>query len=263
MADKSEQLVLDALSQASLHPAGVPLYGSKSKPGLFPISAPGRQAAQRCQDEGYVRILRTEPKGRSTQEICAITEKGLAHLLNNTSPRHVLEDLVRALDARQAQFFELVATARQTQLGMEALRLIAQRVLEQIEGRTASASAGPNPQPEGKNWRTSALEHLARWQSAGASEDCALPALYRHVAHAHAGVSIGQFHDGLRELHEWGKIYLHPWTGPLYDMPEPPYALLIGHEILYYASLRQTQARNGLATVGAGAQAMPFYEFRD
>ena len=39
--------------------------------------------------------------------------------------------------------------------------------------------------------------------------------------------------------HDLGKIYLHPWTGPLYDIPEPPYALLIGHEIAYYASIRK------------------------
>ena len=48
-------------------------------------------------------------------------------------------------------------------------------------------------------------------------------------------LTIGSFHDGLRHLHEQQKIYLHPWTGPLYDLPEPSYALLIGHEVAYYA----------------------------
>ena len=28
------------------------------------------------------------------------------------------------------------------------------------------------------------------------------------------------------------------WTGPLYAIPEPPLALLVGHEIAYYASPR-------------------------
>ena len=53
-----------------------------------------------------------------------------------------------------------------------------------------------------------------------------------------ATLSIGQFHDGLRELHDREQVYLHPWTGPLYAMPEPAFALLIGHEIAYYASQR-------------------------
>jgi hypothetical protein len=51
-------------------------------------------------------------------------------------------------------------------------------------------------------------------------------------------LTIGLFHDGLRGLCEAQCIYLHPWTGPLYDMPEPALALLVGHEIAYYASFR-------------------------
>ena len=49
-------------------------------------------------------------------------------------------------------------------------------------------------------------------------------------------LTIGAFHDTLRALQTAGDIYLHPWTGPLYDIPEPPYALLVGHEVAYYAS---------------------------
>jgi hypothetical protein len=60
--------------------------------------------------------------------------------------------------------------------------------------------------------------------------------LYRHVSAAVSGLTIGAFHDTLRALQNAGEIYLHPWTGPLYDIPEPPYALLVGHEVSYYAS---------------------------
>jgi hypothetical protein len=51
-------------------------------------------------------------------------------------------------------------------------------------------------------------------------------------------LTIGRFHDGLRRLHDEGQAYLHPWTGPLYAMPEPAFALLVGHEVAYYASPR-------------------------
>ena len=50
--------------------------------------------------------------------------------------------------------------------------------------------------------------------------------------------TIGQFHDQLRLLHEQELIYLHPWTGPLSEIPEPATALLVGHGIAYYASVR-------------------------
>ena len=82
------------------------------------------------------------------------------------------------------------------------------------------------------------LSYLGRRQEAGASEDCPLPELFRHARQSSPGLTIGHFHDGLRRLHERGQVYLHPWTGPLYDLPEPAYALLVGHEIAYYASIR-------------------------
>ena len=83
-----------------------------------------------------------------------------------------------------------------------------------------------------------ALTHLARWRDAGASGDCPLVELYRRLAAEAPGLTIGRFHDTLRTLHDRGLIYLHPWTGPLYELPEPAFALLAGHEVAYYASLR-------------------------
>jgi hypothetical protein len=52
----------------------------------------------------------------------------------------------------------------------------------------------------------------------------------------HSDITIGQFHDGLRRMYDEGSIYLHPWTGPLYALPEPALSLMIGHEVAYYAS---------------------------
>ena len=88
--------------------------------------------------------------------------------------------------------------------------------------------------PQG--WQDSALAFLEGRQSA---EDCPLPELYRRAKQASPGLTIGGFHDGLRGLCAEGRLYLHPWTGPLYALPEPPFALLIGHEIAYYASPRK------------------------
>ena len=67
--------------------------------------------------------------------------------------------------------------------------------------------------------------------------DCPLPELFRAVASAEA-LTIGAFHDCLRQLHADGAVSLPAWTGPLYALPEPQYALLIGHGIAYYASLK-------------------------
>jgi hypothetical protein len=82
------------------------------------------------------------------------------------------------------------------------------------------------------------VEFLQLRQKQGAVGDCPLPELFRRARLLMPNLTFGQFHDGLRELLEQQKIYLHPWTGPLYDLPEPGLALLVGHEIAYYASVR-------------------------
>ena len=65
------------------------------------------------------------------------------------------------------------------------------------------------------------LTYLARRHEVSRLDDCPLPELYRHLKTGNATVTHGQFHDLLRRLHDDGKIYLHPWTGPLYELPEP------------------------------------------
>jgi hypothetical protein len=239
LADKTTQLVLDALHRAVAAPEGLPLHSGKAGPGLFAVTGPARLAAQRCKDEGYLRVVRTETRGKAPVEVCALTEQGLAFLLAQASPKQVLEDLVRALETGQSQVAEFVATARQWQAGLDAFRGIAETALLHLRQHAANGTAGPPPSGNGTDTGLAdVLAYLAQRQAAGASEDCPLPELFRHAQRETPGLTIGHFHDDLRRLHERGQIYLHPWTGPLYDLPEPAFALLVGHEIAYYASPR-------------------------
>jgi hypothetical protein len=270
VADKANQLILAALSRAAAAPAGAPLHGNKTVAGLFPTNAAGKQAAQRCQEDGYLSLVSAEEvpsangdgggtatlvkKRTAKAPLCTITEKGLAYLLSQASPRQVLEDFVRALEARQQQTDELLDLAQQMRHGLDALKANVDKVLQQVYQMEGSAERGglkalfasflsdsdasrttPSASSSGTALHDALLAELTRWQHSGASEDCPLAHLYRQVSAS----SIGQFHDALRQLHDLEKIYLHPWTGPLYDIPEPPYALLIGHEIAYYASIRK------------------------
>jgi hypothetical protein len=229
LADKLTQLLLDALGRAALAPDGLPLFGSKAAPGLFPATALARQAAQRARDEGLLRTVAADPKGKADRDLCAATDSGLAYLLQQTSPKQVLDDLARAVEARHGQVAELIATARQMQSGLEAVKAILEKVLPQLAAPTPAATP---------DWLDDLQRHLDDWRQGGAAGDCPLPELYRRLRAAHPALTVGQFHDGLRRFHEREQIYLHPWTGPLYAMPEPAYALLIGHEVAYYASPR-------------------------
>lgn len=237
MADKSTALVLDALSRAVADPAGLPLHGGKSA-GLFAATAAAKQAAEQCKQEGYLHVVRTETKGKTSHEICAITAKGLAYLLAQVSPKKVLEDLVRALEARQSATGELLMSARQMQAGLDALKATAEKVLQHVN--KAGASCVPPPSPAAANgsetWTGTILSYLTRWQSSGASEDCSVPDLYRQARQASPQLTIGHFHDGLRRLHERRLLHLLPPAAVPGEMAQPEYALFDGGNVLYYVT---------------------------
>lgn len=216
MAETSLML-LTALRRALTAPEGLPLHGNKAHSGLFPASPAARLLAQRSLDDGLLQIHSAD--ARRAQ----LTDCGLAWLTEQTSPRHVLEDLVRALEVQQAESQSLRAAAQQIQTTLEGLRSRVEQVLQQLPAQESAPDS----------WQQNIATFLQRRQAA---EDCSLPELYRQTGKG--DLSIGAFHDGLRQLHERGDIYLHPWTGPLYALPEPRFALLIGHEIAYYASHR-------------------------
>src|SRR5439155_20936447 len=138
----------------------------------FATSVAARGLARRCKDEGYLRIVGTRSHGKSEQELCVITEKGLAFVLNQLGPRQILEDLVRALEARQGQVEELVTTARQWQISLDTLHSTIARVLEQIQKPDGNGVPGPFPSTNGADyWKAEVLAHLAHWQAAGAMAD--------------------------------------------------------------------------------------------
>jgi hypothetical protein len=242
MVDKSQPLILEALSRAAAQPAGLPLHSSKTAPGLFATSAAAKVLAKRCKDEGLLRIVRTETRGKTVQEICALSEQGLAYLLEQSSPKKVLETLLRELESRQAEVTELVATARHMQTSLDGLSAIVAKALHALQhppGSSGTPTNNGNGTVAGAEpWVADVLTHLRNWRGTAGLEDCPLPELYRALQARTPGLSIGQFHDGLRRLHAQHQVYLHPWSGPLYELPEPALALLIGHVVAYYASLR-------------------------
>lgn len=235
MADKATQLILGALGRAAAEADGLPLHGTRSAPGLFAATTLGRQTAQRCVESGYLRAV---PNGKGSREPYTLTDRGLAYLLEQANPRQVLEDLVRALESRETQLRQLGDAVRQTQAGLEALRTTAEAVLREVRPHAPGRNGAVTAKPPEADWTATALALLAERQVSDAPEDCPLPDLYHRLGPSAPGLSVGRFHDGLRRLHDEERIYLHPWTGPLYALPEPPYALLVGHEVAYYVSLR-------------------------
>ncbi|MFO0803764.1 MAG: hypothetical protein U0791_11680 [Gemmataceae bacterium] len=215
MADKLTQQIVEALTKAAAEPAGLPLFVMKNAPGLFPTSA--KAAAQKCLAD---RLLASAANDRHT-----LTEAGWQFLLTAVNPKQVLEDFVRVLELRQGEVNELLDTARSMAGSLQGLKDAVTRVLPKV---TAARIETREP-------LTDVLLALLRSHSAAAGEDCSLSDLYRRLQ---PRPTIGEFHDALRVLHAANAIYLHPWTGPLTELPDPACALLAGHGVAYYASPR-------------------------
>lgn len=255
MADRPNPLLVDALSRAAAAGTPVPLHGTRTTPGLFPTTTAGKQAGQRACEDGYFRptspeaeaaaatgTLLTRPRVAAS-ELCRITEKGLAYLLHEINPRPVLEAFVRTLEERRAQAADLLAAARQMQASLDSIGENVERVLHQYApgppapGDLKALFKGYHESPE-PTLDVRIRDYLAQWCTTGPAVDCPLPDLYHRLAKGVPGLTIGRFHDVLREMQASERIYLHPWPGPLYELPEPAYALVVGHLVAYYASLR-------------------------
>jgi DNA-binding PadR family transcriptional regulator len=247
LADKSTRLILDALARAAAEPAGLSLYAQKSEPGLFPSTAAAKVAADRARSDGLLQVVESEANGRKAREVGILTEKGRQYLARQASPRQVLEDFVRVLEDRRTEVAELSATVSRMAAGLEAIRNTVEQVIPRLTDHHTSNWTAMNaifipPRPPAPSASDALIAdvkaRLAEWHAAsGASQDCPLPELYRKLE-SKSQVSVGLFHDALRQLHDDHQVYLHPWTGPLYALPEPAFALLVGHEVAYYASIR-------------------------
>jgi hypothetical protein len=247
LADKSTQLILDALTRAAAEPAGLALYAQKSEAGLFPSTTAAKVAADRAKADGLLQVVESEAWGRAMREVCILTEKGRQFLVQKASPRQVLEDFVRVLEDRQTAVANLSANVARMATGLEAIRATVEQVIPRLTDHHQSNGFDMNaifiPARLTTTTASDALvadvrSRLAEWHADGAaSQDCPLPDLFRKLESKNH-VSVGLFHDALRQLHDDHQVYLHPWTGPLYTLPEPAFALLVGHEVAYYASIR-------------------------
>ncbi|WP_439629774.1 hypothetical protein [Gemmata sp.] len=271
MADKLTQQILDALTRAAAHPGGQPLYASKTDAGLFPNTSAAKTAVNKCVADGFVRLVAADPaKGRAGRELYALSDAGWEYLLAQVNPKQVLEDFVRVLEDRRGEVGELLATARHMADSLQGLKDAVARVLPAVtaarvtrepdraaafaplDDRASIQTSGVNaarPEPAPTDLAPLVLARLADWSEA---TDCTLPELYRSLSVLDPAPTIGAFHDCLRTLFAAGTISLPAWTGPLYAMPEPAFAMMNGHGIAYYASLRQAGVRPEFARAARG-----------
>lgn len=231
--EKTTQLIVQALCRALLQPEGAPAVAARQRIGLFPATAAGKLAAERCLQEGWLVPIPNASNGNKNDH-WTITEKGKRYLGERVPPKQLVEDFLRALEVRNDQFAKIVDSVRGAQRGIAELCSMLRPLVAFPDSEADSKASFPASQAVMRALRDC---HGAN----GAHEDVPLPVLFARVRGICPELTLGMFHDALRQLHESEAIWLHPWTGPLYEIPDPHFALLVGHEIVYYASPRNTE----------------------
>lgn len=249
MADQ-QIIILHALSFA-LESAGVcSLFNKKGVQGLFPLSASGKLAAKYCFENRLLKVV--EQSTKPFTEMVKITRLGIRSVLEGIKINKLLENAASLIESSgdknvnnhgsdDVVFYQSMEKAA----GLIALKFGAPLELGASLSEDFSSPA----------------KHifilLKEWSDTGRAGDCQLYYLYQQLLCRCPEITPGTFHDALRDLRQKKLIELHPWTGPLYEIPKPELAMMAGHEIACYASLGSAAAvfnpdDSSFALCGAG-----------
>ncbi len=246
--DKVTEALVEALRAALSEPGEQRLYRSGKLPGLFAgrTGAAG-QAAARALGDGFLEVARSETKGKVVTDWVRLTPRGVEFLHEHESPTRALQEVRDALRVNSEAVPVWLAEMRTNlralddRLAADAgkwlhrLEALTRRVEEALARLEAATPLLPPDLTEAHPWAADALGYLDRRRAGGAADGCPLPELFDALRPAHPGLSVADFHDGLRRLHERRSLRLRPADDPA-DLPQPEYALLDGGALLYYAA---------------------------
>src|SRR5690349_2822520 len=202
------------------------LYRSGKLDGLFPSKAGlvGEAAALAIR-EGLLEYARTETRGRFEVEWVRLTARGVEYLYQHDSPRAVLGEMRDMLAAARSgipvwqdemlKSLERLASDITGEMAryLGKLDALSTRVEEAL--RRAEVAPEMNPALQAVvPWGADALAYLERRKAGGAPGECPLPELFGAVGGKHAGLTVRDFHGGLRRLADNRAVRLTPRTGP-------------------------------------------------
>jgi hypothetical protein len=250
MIDKATETLLDALKKAMLAPGEQRLFKSGKLDGLFPGKA-GLNAAAAAQAirDNLLEVARTETKGKTTIEWVRLTPKGVELVHHHESPTRAMDELQDALHITLDGVPVWMAGVRQelqalgqrltdeVQNVCHRLEVLSQRVAESLGKADNQVAPLPNDLMAAVPWGVAALAYLDKRRAGGAANDCPLPDLFRAVRETRPELTVQEFHDGLRKLHDRGALRLLPHAGGQEALPEPEYALPEGN-VMYYSVAR-------------------------
>lgn len=223
MADQ-QIIILHALSFALESGAVCSLFNKKGVQGLFPLSASGKLAAKYCFEMRLLKVV--EQSTKPFTEMVKITRLGIRAVLEGIKIDRLLENAATIIESPTEK--SVINPANDDMVFYQSLEKVAGSIALKLGAPLSEEFSSP-------------AKHifilLKEWSDSGRAGDCQLYYLYQHLSPLCPGITPGAFHDALRNLRQKKLIELHPWTGPLYEIPKPELALMAGHEIACYASL--------------------------
>ncbi len=223
MADQ-QIIILHALSFA-LESAGVcSLFNKKGVQGLFPLSASGKLAAKYCFEMRLLKVV--EQSTKPFTEMVKITRLGIRAVLEGIKIDRLLENASAIIECPAEK--SVINAANDDMAFYQSLEKVAGSIALKLGAPLSEDFSSPAKY---------IFILLKEWSDSGRAGDCQLYYLYQQLSPLCPGITPGAFHDALRNLRQKKLIELHPWTGPLYEIPKPELALMAGHEIACYASL--------------------------
>ncbi len=230
------EAILAALRVALRDPAEHRLYQTGKLPGLF-ASRHGTpaDAARFAVAGGLLEVVRTEVRSKQSVEWVRPTPKAVRFVDEHDSPKAVLHDLKAVIgDTRAGVPGWLTDTqtelaALRTAFDDRARELLAHlgALTQRVEAALRRVELSPPGMPESARravpWGLAALEYLDCRAFAGVPGDCPLAELFRAVRDGFADLTLTDFHDGVRRLHDLRAIRLTAGSSA-----DTEYALVVG-----------------------------------
>jgi hypothetical protein len=243
--DPRKMLLLEALKGGAASTDEQRLYRRGKLPGLFEqrTRIAAEIATQAVQD-GLLEVTRVETVGKTSVEWVRVTPKGQDYIIASESPLRALQELRDALAIHQQGLPAWTAhmNARIDELSRSIVGEIEtmRRRLDLLAGNVDAALARLEAErglaigPE-TPWGAEVLDVLERRRQVGLGTRCPLSDLFVALRETHLGLTIKDFHAGLKDLQERKQVALQPGVTAA-DTPGPEYALLDGPIVYYYVS---------------------------
>jgi hypothetical protein len=258
-----EPLALEALANLLEDVSPRVLHGSKSVPGVFSgATAATKAAAQICLDKGWLEVTgQLAGKGKTAKPLYRLTAAGFQAVLARGNPAEILKKLDACLDrlARdtatlpnmiQEKFAEVTNQVAALHQSLQSTSNELRMALIQTETRlkppdletlqrlfAGNSYVPPSSGISAQDWSEDVIRLAGEQKKRDPFQRLTLPQVFDHLRGKFPGLTLGQFHDGLRRLQDERRIRLGPFTQALATLDDPRNALFLDREVKYYVEL--------------------------